>query len=86
MPKKHSAPWYRKDRDLWYVTLDGKQINLGADEEKAQDRFHKLMLDRSKRQKQKKWVVPADAVAAICKRYLDWAKKNRSEATWECAQ
>ena len=26
-------PWYRAQRGLWYVTLDGHQINLGSDKE-----------------------------------------------------
>jgi len=28
-------PWYREPRGLWYVTLGGKQHNLGADREQA---------------------------------------------------
>ena len=36
-------PFFRKNRGLWYVQLDGKQVNLGADRDEAFARYHKLM-------------------------------------------
>ena len=36
-------PFFRKSRQLWYVELDGKQHNLGPDQEAAFTAYHKLM-------------------------------------------
>ena len=37
-------PWFRKDRDAWFVTINGRRYNLGPDRNAAHDRFHELML------------------------------------------
>lgn len=29
MSTKYPKPWYRPARGVWYVTIDGKQFNLG---------------------------------------------------------
>ena len=36
-------PWYRKQTKTWFVTLNGKQINLGEDKKEAEKLFHKLL-------------------------------------------
>src|SRR5205823_1573436 len=36
-------PFFRADRRLWYVQLDGKQHNLGPDRTAAFARYHDLM-------------------------------------------
>ena len=36
-------PFYRPKRDLWYVQLNGKQINLGRDKDEAFRRYHQLL-------------------------------------------
>ena len=41
-------PFFRAARQLWYVQLNGKQINLGADKDAAFTEYHRLMQDRSK--------------------------------------
>ncbi len=37
-------PWFRKDRDAWFVTINGRRYNLGPERDAAHDRFHELML------------------------------------------
>ena len=32
---KFSKPWYRPNRGVWYVTIEGTQHNLGPDKEDA---------------------------------------------------
>jgi len=32
---KFPKPWYRKSRDAWFVTLDGRQVKLGKTEEES---------------------------------------------------
>lgn len=42
---RRPQPFFRKDRSLWYVQLNGRQINLGRDEVEAWKEFHRLMMD-----------------------------------------
>ncbi len=41
--KKLPQPWFRPSRGLWYVTLDGKQHNLGPDETAAFTEYERLL-------------------------------------------
>ena len=36
-------PWFRKERQAWFVQMDGRQVNLGPDRQEAIDRYHALM-------------------------------------------
>ena len=41
MSRGNPAPWFRPNRNTFYVTLKGKQINLQtADKEEALRRWH----------------------------------------------
>lgn len=40
MPK----PFFKNSRNRWYVEIDGKQHNLGPDEESANELYHELMV------------------------------------------
>ncbi len=31
---RQPKPWYRKDRDSWFVTVGGTRHNLGADKKR----------------------------------------------------
>ena len=42
MPK-FAKPWFRPQRGVWYVTLDGKQINLGSDRKVAFEEYARLI-------------------------------------------
>lgn len=75
--KKFPKPWLRPSRGVWYVTLDGKQINLGPDKEAAFTRYHELMA----RPREKS--LPSDHVATIADHFLDWVKSNRAAETFE---
>ena len=39
----YPKPFFRPGRRLWYVQIQGKQINLGPDEAEALRRYHELM-------------------------------------------
>lgn len=43
MSTKYPKPWRRPARGVWYVTLDGKQLNLGHDKDQAFEQYHRLM-------------------------------------------
>ena len=39
----YPKPFFRGDRGLWYVQLNGKQHNLGREKDDAFRRYHQLM-------------------------------------------
>lgn len=42
-------PWYRPNRDTWYVVIDGTQTPLARgrhNREAAEQEFHRLMAER----------------------------------------
>ena len=45
MSKKFPKPWFRPSRNVWYVTIDGVQHNLGSDESRAFEHYHRLMAE-----------------------------------------
>lgn len=69
-------PWFRKDRNAWFVTIAGKRHNLGKDRALAFQRFHQLMAEPQKQ------AVRSDSVAALIDLYLEWLQKNRSAGTY----
>lgn len=40
-------PFFRDSRQLWYVQLDGRQVNLGRDKDSAFRTYHSLMANRT---------------------------------------
>lgn len=42
MPRPNK-PWFREDRNSWYVTIRGERVNLGPDRDKAFTEFYRLM-------------------------------------------
>lgn len=78
MPRKFAKPWYRPARDCWYVTLQGKQHNLGrCSEEEAWDRANTLKKQLRSRP------VSSDSLPAVIDAFLDWLKPRRSPDTFE---
>ena len=70
MPKK-PRPWKRRDRPGWFVQIDRKRHNLGADKEQAYQRYHELMARPHKR------TLTPYSVIAVIDDFLDWYHKNR---------
>lgn len=73
----YPKPFFRKSRGLWYVQIDGKQHNLGADRTVAFERYHALMQQPTGQR------VANDSVVAIIDAFLDWCQKHRAPATYE---
>lgn len=74
--KKFPKPWFRPSRGLWFVTFDGKQHNLGPDEDAAFEKYKALLAKPQKR------VAPSESVALLIDLFLDWCKKNRAGETY----
>ena len=77
-------PFFRPNRGFWYVQINGKQINLGADEAGAFKAYYGLMKERD--------ISPGAAapspaanqrlVVVIVDEFLDWCQKHRAPDTY----
>ncbi|WP_437207149.1 tyrosine-type recombinase/integrase [Planctomicrobium sp. SH664] len=77
MPK-FAKPWFRASRGVWYVTLDGKQVNLGPDQAVAFDEYARL-ISQPKEVRQ----APAHSLPAVIDAFLGWLKPRRASDTFE---
>lgn len=75
---RQPKPWFRENRQAWFVTIDGCRHNLGPNKKAAFDRFYELM-----RQPKESRQVASTAFAATADAFLDWVKTNRAEDTYE---
>lgn len=73
---REPKPWYRKDRDAWFVTIAGTRHNLGPNKKKALERFYALMREP------KAAKVASEAFAAVADAFLEWLAANRSPETY----
>jgi len=74
---KFRKPFFRKDRGLWYVQLDGRQINLGPERGPAFEQYKQLLADREKAPPKRE----AGSVALVCDKFLDWLGNRVEEGT-----
>ena len=76
-------PFFRPDRGLWYVQLDGKQTNLGPDKDAAFKAYYGLMQQRAAATKP---VAPSapdqQLVVVIVDEFLDWCEKHQAPDTY----
>src|SRR5262245_25584745 len=77
MSTKFPKPWFRAPRGAWYVTLDGRQINLGPHKDAAFERYHQLMGMPPEQR------LVGTSVAEILDAYLEWCKAHRAARTFE---
>lgn len=77
MSTKYPKPWYRPSRDVWYVTLNGRQHNLGSDKDKAFERYHQLMSMEPEQR------LIGTTTAEVLDAYLDWCKIHRASRTYD---
>ncbi|MGB7328662.1 MAG: hypothetical protein WBD31_27540, partial [Rubripirellula sp.] len=67
--------WYRRDRKLWMVTINGKRHNLGSDKQEAEDEFYRLMADKDPN------TSDDDLVEDLICDFIIWCKENRAKTT-----
>ncbi|WP_461507056.1 tyrosine-type recombinase/integrase [Rhodopirellula baltica] len=70
-------PFFRKQTQSWYCSMDGRQIRLGKDKTAAETKFHELMSDRDS------ITSEITTLYALSQRYLDWVKENRKQGTYD---
>lgn len=73
---KTPKPWFRKGRG-WFVTIQGKQHNLGRDKREAHHEYFRLM-----RQPADKRQVSGRSLAAIVDDFLEYVQHNRASETY----
>ena len=77
---RQPKPFFRKFTKTWYVTLNGKQINLGPDKSVAFQKYHDLMARRGRAMRS------YASVAHLFDAYVDWLHAHRSSSTFEKAK
>ena len=75
---RRPQPWYRKNRGVWCVTINGTRHNLGPDKDEAFRRFYELMRRPAPQQ-----TVSPQSLASIIDAFLDWVHTHRSPDTYE---
>ena len=78
----YPKPFFRAPRGVWYVQIDGKQVNLGPDKTAAFKTYHGLM---QRRDEAPAAVQPASnnrLVIVIVDEFLDWCQKHRAPDTY----
>lgn len=75
--KKFPNPWFRPSRNTWFVTFDGKQVNLGSNKEAAFARYKELLARPQPVQ------TTSDSLAATIDAFLEWTQKHRTPDTYE---
>jgi len=73
---KTPKPWFRKGRG-WFVTIGGKQLNLGRDKKAAYREYFRLMQQPAQRRK-----VSGRSLAAIIDDFLEHVSKNNAADTY----
>ncbi len=73
MSKGAPSPWFRKCRNPWFVTFDGKQVNLQtADRREAFRLWHELALHTTP----VPVVAPKLTVRELISSFLEWAENH----------
>lgn len=76
MPRP-SKPWWRDERQAWFVKINGTCHNLGENRAGAFKRFYEL------KAKPEQQAIKSEHVAALCDTFLDFCFKHRSQTTYE---
>jgi integrase len=84
MPRKRKPePFWRAERNCYFVQIGKKQIRLDPDEQTAWRLYHELMAKPPEEQVARN-VPPSEMQAAeVLDLFLGWCRKNRAEATYE---
>ncbi len=94
-----ATPWFRSERNSWYVCKDGQQHFLGEHPEGAArprkhkgkwnapqpiiQAFHELMAKPSGAIKEKPKATGDLSVAEVFEKFLDWCQKHRAARTYQ---
>ncbi|MCD0458958.1 tyrosine-type recombinase/integrase [Roseiconus lacunae] len=74
---RQPKPFFRKQKQCWYVQIEGRRISLGKDKEQAWKRYHEIMAGN------RPIVESTVTVVELLERYLDWVQANRKPTTYD---
>src|SRR3984957_10627084 len=78
----YPKPFFRAPRGLWYVQIDGKQVNLGPEKDAAFKTYHGLMQQRDEMPAAMQPASGNPLVVVIVDEFLDWCEKHRALDTY----
>jgi hypothetical protein len=81
--KKFPKPWYRPSRGVWYVTLGGKQHNLGPDRDAAFEQYRKLLAAPPAADSPEPPKAPPTFVVGLIQRFMADLRANAAPQTVE---
>lgn len=73
---RQPKPYFRKQKQAWYLQINGKRICLGKDKKAAWQKYHEIMAGN------KPIEESTATVAELFERYLDWVQENRRPGTY----
>jgi hypothetical protein len=76
-------PWWRKNRQAFFITINGKRYNLGPDKIEADRETHRLLSLTPEARTPKASASTGLTVADVLDRYLDWCEKHRAARTYD---
>ncbi|MCE9561169.1 MAG: tyrosine-type recombinase/integrase [Planctomycetes bacterium] len=80
-------PWFREDRQAYFVTICGTRHNLGSDKKEADRRFHELMAQADDAHTPSPTIPPQNSagltVGEVFEKFLDWCQNHRAPRTYE---
>jgi integrase len=77
MARRSKGPWWWQARQQWFVTIRGKQIPLGTDEEEARRQWHILEAKASAHK-----AGDDNLFIALADEFLDWVKRYKKPKTF----
>jgi hypothetical protein len=73
---RQPKPWWRADRQCWYVEVEGRQRKLDPDERIAWKKYHELMAGREH-------LGEDPTVLQVFRAFRAWSKRNHRPETQE---
>ncbi|MGO9597011.1 MAG: tyrosine-type recombinase/integrase [Isosphaeraceae bacterium] len=80
--KQNREPFWRTERDCWYVHVAGRQIRLSPDKDEAWRLWHELM---AKPPEPERPVAPGPDIQVIevLDAFLDWCQRHKAARTYD---
>lgn len=75
---RQPKPWFRTDRGVWCVTIDGVRHNLGPNRRDAFAHFRELQRQPAR----KRTTATRTSLILLADEFLDWVDRNRAPATY----
>jgi hypothetical protein len=74
---RQPKPRFRKQKQAWYVPINGQRLSLGKDKKEAWQKYYETMAGRRPIEES------TATVTELLERYLDWFQENRKPGTYQ---